>query len=489
MLGPRRSGSFTAARRLWTVAVAAFVALLPLALALLPGLLPSAPQAGAADLPAYFSAQDDSYAWERAGAYDTPTGVHVVVLRLTSQTWQGIRWQHWLTLLRPAELRHPEHALLVISGGSLKKDPPLVPGKELLGLAEVARSVGTRVCILGQVPNQPLFDNLKEDNLIAFTFAKYFETGDATWPCLLPMTRSAVRAMDAAQEFAAQEGGPRPEKFFVTGASKRGWTTWLTAAADARVSGIAPMVIDTLNFARQMPLSRLSFGGYSEQIEEYTKRGIQDRFEEPAGRRLLELVDPYSYRDRLTMPKLILLGTNDRYWPVDAARMYFDDLPGEKYLSYLPNAGHGLGPQVVPMIASFYAMVIGGVPRPRFSWRTAEADGARVATVEAGEAPASAELWRAVSSDRDFRDERWTGAALTAEPSAAGEGAGEGAGGGAAGARFVARVPLPTQGFAAWHVTLGWKSALGVELRLSTPVEVLGGTPEDAGAGGEGGGV
>ena len=44
----------------------------------------------------------------------------------------------------------------------------------------------------------------------------------------------------------------------------------------------------------------------------------------------------------LKQPKLLLLGTNDRYWPLDALNVYWDGLPGDKYVTYVPNNGHGL---------------------------------------------------------------------------------------------------------------------------------------------------
>ena len=50
------------------------------------------------------------------------------------------------------------------------------------------------------------------------------------------MVKSAVRAMDAVEQCVEREWSHKVETFTVTGASKRGWTTWLTGAVDPRVT-------------------------------------------------------------------------------------------------------------------------------------------------------------------------------------------------------------------------------------------------------------
>ena len=125
----------------------------------------------------------------------------------------------------------------------------------------------------------------------------------------------------------------------MTGGSKRGWTTWLTGAVDDRVVAIAPMVIVMLNLGKQGPNQLKVWGKYSEQIDDYVERGLTEKTETPEGTKLWKMVDPFTYRDRLTKPKLLINGTNDRYWTLDALDLYWDGLKGPKYLVELPNAG------------------------------------------------------------------------------------------------------------------------------------------------------
>ena len=336
-------------------------------------------------------------------------------LVLVSQTWRKIVWDHQLSLVVPEKENRSSYALLFITGGSNREGQPnwrKEKDEELSLIGRIANTSGSIVAILRQVPNQPLFEGKREDGLIAYTFEQFMKTKDDTWPLLLPMVKSAVKAMDAVQQFSEKELGRRVEKFVVAGASKRGWTTWLTGAVDPRVAAIAPMVIDTLNMEQQMDYELESYGKYSEQIQDYVRMDFPKKLKEPEGKALLSIVDPYSYRDRLTMPKLLFMGTNDLYWTVDAVKWYFDDLKGEKFIHYVPNAGHDLGGgrQAVKALAAFFATCVKNLKQPELSWTIAEKKNVVEMQVKADAGARKANLWSAVSNDRDFRDNRWSGA-------------------------------------------------------------------------------
>ena len=193
-------------------------------------------------------------------------GTQVQDLQLTSLQWQGSTWTHRLQIVKPTKLLYPDRALLIITFGNGSAEEAM--------LAKVAANTnGAPAVILYGVPNQPIF-GLKEDALIAHTFVKYLETNDADWPLLFPMTKSAVKAMDAISEFSEKEWGHKIDKFVVSGGSKRGWTTWLTAAVDKRVIGIVPMVYNNLNLGKQMPHQLESWGAYSRSISDYTEQDL-----------------------------------------------------------------------------------------------------------------------------------------------------------------------------------------------------------------------
>jgi PhoPQ-activated pathogenicity-related protein len=410
----------------------------------------------------YIAAKDDSYQWTKRSEGAVLTCKYSELI-LTSQTWKGIPWKHQLFILKPAQIDpSAKHALLMIGGGNWNDkitDPATqlkIPG-EALFLAAAAETMKTPVAILLHVPQQPIFDGKREDQIIAHTFREFLKTGDPTLPLLAPMTKSAVRAMDATQEAMKKEWNLDIATFTITGASKRGWTTWLTGAVDDRAVAIAPMVIDMLNMSAHTKLQRTSFGGQpSEQIDDY--QGLDKFIDTPRGAALRKIVDPFEYRERLTQPKLVILATNDRYWPLNAADLYWNDLVGEKYLIYVPNNGHGIQDRA-RLLAGLTALnrrVTENQPLPKLDWKfTSGADHVKL-NVVSDIRPSRVNIWQATSKSLDFRDSKWT--STPAEH---------------ADAAFTHKQPLPATGYAALLGEAVYNEGADNQFWLSTNVKII----------------
>lgn len=403
----------------------------------------------AGPLEAYVAQPDNSFAWQ-VRETQMMDGLDVTTINLTSQTWHGGAWTHTLYIARPRQLRNPATALLQITASVGKDSLPTVK--------RLAEQSGTLVAIVTDVPNQPLFDHKYEDGLIAYTFDQYLKTGDASWPLLLPMAKSAVRAMDAVQAWSKQQLPSGVERFVVTGASKRGWTTWLAGAVDPRVCGIAPVVIDMLNMKAQTQWAQRVYGRQSEKINDYTEIGLVEKMDLPEMVRLRGIVDPYSYRAAFTMPKLLLLGTNDPYWTVDALRHYWGDLPGPKIVYQAPNAGHGAGgsPGAVQALSAFVQMMAEGQTPPQLTW-SLQGNGKAFIDVAADRPAQRAALWTAASATRDFRKAKWSSRPLALDASRT---------------RAHADVPTPASGFTAFMAEFAFATPAGDDYRLSTQVQV-----------------
>jgi PhoPQ-activated pathogenicity-related protein len=424
--------------------------------------------AGETALDRYVAKPDNTYSWKVVRKIQEGDATQYIV-DLKSQTWRTTKdvdrpvWQHWLTIIKPDKPISTIPYLFITGGSNL--DAP--PGKLDPLMAMTAKATHGIICELKMVPNQPLvFHNdghlRKEDDFIAYTWGQFLKGGDDEWPARLPMVKSAVRAMDCIQELlASDEGGNlKVEKFVVAGGSKRGWTTWCTAAVDKRVAAIVPSSIDCLNNALSMRHHVAVYGFYTLAVGDYYRQHIMQQTANPRMKLLHDIEDPYSYRDRLTMPKYIVNASGDQYFCPDSSQFYFDVLPGEKYLRYVPNVAHNLkGSDARESVAAFYYTVITGARRPKYSW-TFEKDGSiRVKATDM--TPKAVTLWQANNPKaRDFRlmsiGKAYKPQALKAERDGT----------------YVARIEKPEHGWTASFVELTYDVGAPFPFQVSTAVRI-----------------
>ena len=444
-------------------------------------------------------------------AATTPgTGFTSYNIDLTSQTWRDPsevtqvwkttddplqnQWNHKMTIVQPDQL-NTNTAILFINGGSGPGD--FVSGSDFLIATEAAKLTRSVFVNLPMVPNERLqFAGEKitrtEDEIIAKTFKKFLDNDPTDnnvdeWPLLLPMVKSAVAAMDATQAHLASLDEPiNIDKFFVFGGSKRGWTTWLTAAVEARpggpnrISGIGPAVIDFLNVDESMKHHRNVYkgvtekliGGFTQSVGDYVVEGVMQQLAplpvetlSPRAQELLDIIDPFEYRDRLTLPKYIVNSTGDQFFAPDSSKFYYDELSGEKYLRYIPNTDHGLDSSAIEGALVFKTALDLGIPLPDYTSVISE-DGTSI-TVNTDIAPTAVKLWQATNPvNRDFRVEtfgaNWTESPLTEQ--AAGE--------------YLASVSIPATGATAFMIEMTYLIA-GQELKFTSGVSVVG-VPEPA---------
>jgi PhoPQ-activated pathogenicity-related protein len=186
----------------------------------------------------------------------------------------------------------------------------------------------------------------------------------------------------------------------------------------------------------------------------------------PEARRLLKMVDPYCYREKLALPKFIINGANDPYWTVDSLNIYWDELQGDKWLLYVPNAGHELQQKAktgeggvsraLNGLAAFARHITTATPLPKLEWKHGGDNGIMRLNVNANEAPKAARLWVAHSPTRDFRNAEWQERSASVD-----------------GTKITGEVPSPKEGFSAVYAELDY-SIDGIDYHLSTQVRVGG---------------
>lgn len=418
-------------------------------------------------LDAYVQRADPSFSWKVVSA-KSAQGMNQVVLEMTSQNWltpdkvNRTQWQHWMVLAYPDKVRS-NIGFLMIGGGSNDDPAPAGPDARTL---QIAQATGTLVAELKMVPNQPLiFHNdgqpRKEDDLIGYTWDQYLKTADPEWTARNAMVKSAVRAMDAMTEYMASDAGGKQtvNQFVVAGGSKRGWTTWLTGAVDSRVVGIIPIVIDVVNVDTSMRHHFAAYGFWAPAIGNYIQHSIMQRMDHPRLKDLYALEDPFSYRDRLTMPKYVINAAGDQFFLPDSSQFYWNQLKTEKGLRYIPNTDHGLkDTDVAESIIAFYSLILAKKSLPDFKYSVGN-DGI---TIEAKDRPVELRLWQANNPEaRDFRMETLGKKYVSESLQLNADG------------KLTVQLPKPAKGWTAYFVEATYDVQAPTKLKLTTGIQVI----------------
>ena len=304
--------------------------------------------------------------------------------------------------------------------------------------------------------------------MIAYGWRQFLEGGakeeDQQWLARFPMTKAAVRAMDVINEVSKSKTSKQIEKFVVAGASKRGWTTWTTAAVDKRVVGIAPIVIDMLNVVPSFQHHWRVYGKWAAAVGNYESEGIMEWQNSIEYDRLIKTTEPYSFRETLTMPKLIINATGDQFFIPDSWQFYWNGLKGEKHLRYVPNSEHSMrGTNAPETLIAFHHAIVNNIPRPEFEWEVKE--GTIHIQTNPRFTPVEMTLWQANNpKDRNFQVDAIGRTYKESDIPLADDG------------QYTIKLDQPAKGFTAFFVELTFDTGGPSPLKLSTGVVV---TPDE----------
>eukprot|EP01132_Coremiostelium_polycephalum_P001298 gene1298-1640_t len=302
------------------------------------------------------------------------------VLNFTSLNWltpeqsSNPKWWHWLTICVP-NIVLSDYGFLFVTGGEYS-----TPMDHITTMQEkICVSSNSIVSQLFQNPNQPLVFNgdgvpRVEDGILAYTWNQFIKNqSNPDWLGQFALTKAVVRAMDTVQDFVRSKYlFYRVNKFVVSGGSKRGWASWLTAAVDSRVKAVIPIVFPTLNLIQNSINHYRSYGGWSFAYGDYFTQGLMKYLNAPEFEAIARQVDPIYYINQLRMPKYIINAVGDEYFLPDSANFFWSQLMGTSSLLRIhPNAGHSLitrDKELIEEIISYYNIIINKQKLPEFDW-------------------------------------------------------------------------------------------------------------------------
>jgi PhoPQ-activated pathogenicity-related protein len=179
----------------------------------------------------------------------------------------------------------------------------------------------------------------------------------------------------------------------------------------------------------------------------------------PEYKKLMEIEEPFEYRERLTMPKLMIDSAGDQFFLPDSAQFYWKDLPGPKWIRYVPNSDHSLkNTDAQQSLLAFYWAQLNAKKLPELTWKL---DGDGSYSVKSSVQPKAVKLWQANNPNaRDFRLESLGPVYHSTDLSESGSGS------------YSGKVEKAEKGFTAYFVEFTYDIGAPTPLKLTTEVRV-----------------
>jgi len=380
----------------------------------------------------YVNKPDPNFKWRDTGSEIKLAFGKGYLLNVTSQQWldetravgpNGALWTHQVLVIVPDEIKVKDRAMIYITGGC-NENPglPSATDEEPLLMSLVSKQTGSIGVVLFQIPNchmmypsDPSKSHRSEDAMISWAWHQFLTTQDPEWLPRLPMVKAAMAAMRSVQEYTTEKKLAEIDGWLVSGASKRGWTTWMTGAVNCptcpKVVALAPIVPIVPDLKAAMHHMFQAYGGWTFAFDDYTAVNLTREVDSPGFEALLKIVDPMSYIDRLAkLPKAVILASDDEFMMFEWTRLWYSNNWGETHLTICPNAEHSEAtgiPTLVPTLANFANSVYLNGTRPKYDFSLDLEKGKITVTVPETQKVGKVVLRHAHTLGHKRRDFRW----------------------------------------------------------------------------------
>ena len=289
----------------------------------------------------YVDEVEPAFGWEETGVtFRTILGGHARVLNVTSlqffnetyaQTPGGPIWTHQVVIITPRIVETKDFATVWLGQADILCNDKNVTKEEedILIADQIAWNTNQITVAVFMDPNCPMVYSddpsqrkRREDSIVAWSLNEYLKYQDPKMFIIFPMVKAAFQIMKAVQQNLDQTGEAQIKEWFVSGISKRGWTTWMIAATNCttcvKLAGILPLSPIVPNLLEAFKWQWQSYDGFSFAILDYVEIGLMEQLDNPIFIEGVKLIDPAYFIDQIAkVPVLSIQSSDDEFMMFD----------------------------------------------------------------------------------------------------------------------------------------------------------------------------